>query len=58
VREQLHSGRLYRDGYVDARAAERALDDHVQGRRDMTVVLWPLMVLAHWFDSFGGLPPV
>ncbi len=58
LREQLATGRLYDGGYIDRVAVTRALDEHVSRNNDWTHVLWPLMVLAFWFEKVGGAAAV
>ena len=39
--------------FVDGRAVERLVREHVRGRRDHSAVLWKLMVLRSWLESIG-----
>jgi asparagine synthase (glutamine-hydrolysing) len=53
AREVLSPERLRRQGIVDARAANRVLDAHVQGREDLSRQLWGLMCLSLWADRMA-----
>ena len=42
---------LKRDGYFESRAINRALDDHLSGRRDRHNDLWPVLVAQQWLNA-------
>jgi asparagine synthase (glutamine-hydrolysing) len=42
---------LKRDGYFEAQAITRALDDHLSGRRDRHNDLWPVLVAQQWLNA-------
>jgi asparagine synthase (glutamine-hydrolysing) len=50
LREAGH-GPLYEQGWLNAGAVERLTDEHLAGRTDRSAALWPVLVLARWFES-------
>ena len=52
----LLSGAARQRGYFDARAVERLIADHLQGRRDNHKALWQLVVLEEWHRTFVDRP--
>jgi asparagine synthase (glutamine-hydrolysing) len=48
--------------YLDVRAVERLVGEHLIGRRDHSVLLWRLIVLDYWLAAFAdgrlGRPPL
>ena len=52
---QLEHGVIYSEGYFDARAVARLIDEHLAGGRDHSEELWPLLALGLWADRFCGL---
>jgi asparagine synthase (glutamine-hydrolysing) len=58
LEQHLRSSVLYRNGWLDGGAVARLQEDHLQGRRDHSGVLWPLFVLGSWLDAQEGLVDV
>jgi asparagine synthase (glutamine-hydrolysing) len=50
ARETLSAGTLRRQGFFDASAARRLLDDHVAGREDLSRQLWGLLAFTLWYE--------
>ncbi len=51
ARDTLAPARLEADGLIDGRAAARAVDDHVAGRRDHRKLIWSLLAFQCWLDA-------
>ena len=51
ARDTLAPARLDADGLLDGRAAARAVDDHVSGRRDHRKLIWSLLAFQCWLDA-------
>lgn len=51
AREVLSAETLRRQGYLDAAAVGRVLDDHVSGREDNSRQLWCLLALTLWHEE-------
>jgi asparagine synthase (glutamine-hydrolysing) len=51
--EALTQPRSRLDPWVDRKALERVVAEHVRGRRDHSPVLWRLVVLDRWLDARG-----
>lgn len=39
-------------GYWKAEAVEKVVSDHMEGRANNRLLLWSLMILAHWFREY------
>jgi asparagine synthase (glutamine-hydrolysing) len=52
LHRQLHAGALCEEGWFDRAVLAELIDDHLEGRRDHTSVLWPLLSFGLWL---GGL---
>ncbi len=50
ARETLSAETLRRQGYLDARAVARLVDDHVAGREDLSRQLWGLLAFTLWYE--------
>ncbi|HEV2776776.1 MAG TPA: asparagine synthase C-terminal domain-containing protein, partial [Solirubrobacteraceae bacterium] len=51
AREALSPEAIGRQGYLRPDAVTRVLDDHVEGREDLSRQLWGLMSLSLWLES-------
>jgi asparagine synthase (glutamine-hydrolysing) len=52
LRQQLESGALFSEEWLDRRAVAQLAVEHEQGRTDWTHVLWPVLSLGLWLDAF------
>jgi len=52
LREQLESGAVFSEEWLDRRAVAQLAGEHEQGRTDWTHVLWPVLSLGLWLDAF------
>jgi asparagine synthase (glutamine-hydrolysing) len=56
LKEQLLSvlspERIAREGFFDAAAVKRLIDDHLDGRRDNRKQLWTLFAFEQWHDGY------
>jgi asparagine synthase (glutamine-hydrolysing) len=52
--EQLDSGALYEEGWLDRRAASAIASEHFEGSRDWSSLLWPVFALGCWLEGFRG----
>jgi asparagine synthase (glutamine-hydrolysing) len=50
ARETLSAETLRRQGYFEPRVAERLVDDHVNGREDLSRQLWGLLAFTLWHE--------
>jgi asparagine synthase (glutamine-hydrolysing) len=50
----LSESRLRADGILDVAAVRGAWLEHVNGRRDMQLPLWTVLMLQAWFDETRG----
>lgn len=53
LEDQLESGTVVREGFVDADFLRANLRAHISGK-DRTLILWPVMALGLWLDGFAG----
>jgi asparagine synthase (glutamine-hydrolysing) len=44
--------RIVREGFFDARAVKRLIDDHLEGRRDNRKQLWTLFAFELWHEGY------
>ncbi len=51
--DQINSGHVCEEGWIDRAAAARALDDHIAGA-DNSAQLWPLLAFGLWLDRLRG----
>jgi asparagine synthase (glutamine-hydrolysing) len=49
---RLRAGALCEEGWFDGDAIGELVDDHVEGRRDVTSVLWPALSFGLWLERF------
>jgi asparagine synthase (glutamine-hydrolysing) len=49
--------RLGREGFFDAGAVGRLIDDHLTGRRDNRKQLWTLFAFELWHEGYLALTP-
>ncbi len=54
TREMLASDRLRAGGLFDPTAVERLIDEHLEGRRDHSRILWALLVFESWRVAYLG----
>jgi asparagine synthase (glutamine-hydrolysing) len=54
VREMLSPAAVERQGFFDAGAVTRLLDDHEARRADNSRKVWALLTFALWFDRYGA----
>lgn len=52
LRQQLHEGALFAEGWLDAKATNAILVEHISGTRDHSAVLWPALALGLWLDRY------
>jgi asparagine synthase (glutamine-hydrolysing) len=52
VRDQVQSGPLCEEGWIDGAAASTLVDRHMSGRADHSDALWSLLALGLWLDRF------
>lgn len=57
VRDTLTARTFLDRGFTDARRIERALAEHNNGRRNNSMFIWLLLVLALWFREFEAGQP-
>ena len=50
---KIYRGPLMEQDWFDIAAVKRMLDEHVTGARDLSALLWNLLMLAEWMDVFG-----
>jgi len=55
MEDQIARGALYSEGWVRGEVADRLLVEHRRGRADRSHLLWPLLAVGIWLDSFRGL---
>lgn len=57
VREQMQdvlaADRIRREGFFEASAVQRLVDDHLAGRRDNRKQLWTLFAFQLWHEGYG-----
>jgi asparagine synthase (glutamine-hydrolysing) len=56
LKAQLSESALYRDGWFDRRAVSSLVGSHCAGHTDMSHALWPIFVLACWYDANMPVP--
>jgi asparagine synthase (glutamine-hydrolysing) len=49
--EHVRTSRLYEGGWFDRGRVAALAQEHLDGRRDASTVLWPLFVLGTWLDA-------
>lgn len=54
LQEQLASGTVFSEEWLDRGAVAQLAVEHGEGRTDWTSVLWPVLSLGLWLDSFRG----
>jgi asparagine synthase (glutamine-hydrolysing) len=50
--EQIDHGSLFEEGWLDRGAIATLAEEHRSGRADWSRVLWPVLTLGLWLDSF------
>jgi asparagine synthase (glutamine-hydrolysing) len=60
LQETLSPDRIRREGFFEAAATQRLVDDHLAGRRDNRKQLWTLFVFERWLETYAsaGAKPV
>jgi asparagine synthase (glutamine-hydrolysing) len=56
ARDVLSAETIERQGYLDAAAVGRVLDDHISGREDLSRQIWGLLNFTLWFDRYAREP--
>jgi asparagine synthase (glutamine-hydrolysing) len=54
TREALAPSNLRRQGFFEADAVNRLLNDHAAGRADNSRKIWALLTFSLWFDRYAG----
>ena len=52
LQEQMASGAVFSEEWLDRRAVAQLAGEHMAGRGDWTHVLWPVLSLGLWLDRF------
>ena len=52
LREQLDSGALFQEGWLDRGAVSSIAAEHFEGLGDRSEVLWPVFALGCWLEGF------
>jgi asparagine synthase (glutamine-hydrolysing) len=52
LEDQLAGSRVYGDGLLDRESVRARFRRHVDGERDETAYLWPVLALGLWLDSW------
>jgi asparagine synthase (glutamine-hydrolysing) len=50
--DQLRSGAVYSEGWLDRTAVRRMFERHRDGSGDFAFALWPVLALGVWLDAF------
>ncbi len=56
ARDVLSPETIQRQGYLDAGAVTRVLDEHISGREDLSRQIWGLLNFTLWFDRYAREP--
>jgi asparagine synthase (glutamine-hydrolysing) len=56
ARDVLSPETIERQGYLDAAAVGRVLDDHISGKEDQSRQIWGLLNFTLWFDRYAREP--
>jgi asparagine synthase (glutamine-hydrolysing) len=56
ARDVLSRETIERQGYLDAAAVTRVLDDHIAGKEDLSRQIWGLLNFTLWFDRYAREP--
>jgi asparagine synthase (glutamine-hydrolysing) len=56
ARDVLSPETIQRQGYLDAGAVTRVLDEHISGREDLSRQIWGLLNFTLWFDRYVREP--
>jgi asparagine synthase (glutamine-hydrolysing) len=51
---RLRSSAICEEGWFDREAIAGLVDDHLEGRRDATSALWPVLSFGLWLERFRG----
>jgi asparagine synthase (glutamine-hydrolysing) len=54
VDRQLRSGSAFTEGWFDREAVGALYSEHVDGIRDHSATLWPVLAFGVWLDTFRG----
>jgi asparagine synthase (glutamine-hydrolysing) len=56
ARDVLARETIERQGYLDAGAVTRMLDEHISGKEDLSRQIWGLLSFTLWFDRYAREP--
>ena len=56
ARDVLAPETIERQGYLDAGAVTRVLEEHISGKEDLSRQIWGLLSLTLWFDRYAREP--
>ena len=52
--DQINSGHVCAEGWIDRAAAAKLLDRHIAGETDGSAALWPILAFGLWLDRLRG----